>query len=67
MICGIVLEGCPEANLNVSFKELVNRLLRMVLARRDAMARKIPANKHFVNCWFQNFLHGFFRVKVRMP
>ncbi len=41
------LDECQAADLNVSFKELVNGLLRMALARRDAMARKPHANKHF--------------------
>jgi len=32
--------------LSISFKELVNGLLRMALATRDALARK-PAVRHF--------------------
>ena len=34
------LDECQAADLNMSFKELVNGLLRMALAQRDAAARK---------------------------
>lgn len=34
------LDECQAADLNMSFKDLVNGLLRMALAQRDAAARK---------------------------
>ena len=40
------LEECQAADLSVSFKDLINGLLRMGLAKREAMARK-PAVKRF--------------------
>ena len=40
------LEECQAADLSVSFKELINGLLRMGLAKREATARK-PAAKRF--------------------
>ena len=40
------LEECQAADLSVSFKEIVNRLLRMAFATQDALARK-PAVRHF--------------------
>ena len=40
------LEECQAADMSVSFKELVNGLLRMAFATRDALARK-PAVRHF--------------------
>ena len=40
------LDECQAADLSVSFKELVNGLLRMALAQREAAARK-PASRRF--------------------
>ena len=34
------LDECQAADMSMSFKELVNGLLRMALAQRDASARK---------------------------
>ena len=34
------LDECQTADLNVSFKDLVNGLLRMALAQRNAVSRK---------------------------
>ena len=46
------LEECQAADLSVSFKELVNGLLRMGLATREATARK-PAVKRFATKVFR--------------
>lgn len=40
------LGECQAADLSISFKELVNGLLRTALAKREAQARK-PAVKRF--------------------
>ena len=46
------LEECQAANLSISFKDLVNGLLRMAFATRDALARK-PAVRHFTTKVFR--------------
>ena len=46
------LEECQAADLSVSFKELVNGLLRMGLAKREVMVRK-PAVKRFATKVFR--------------
>ena len=39
------LEECQAADLSISFKELVNGLLRMGLAKREATARKTAVKR----------------------
>ena len=46
------LDECQAADLGISFKEHVNGLLRMDLAKREAMARK-PAAKRFATKVFR--------------